>query len=53
MSPLRLGATRVAPVSVEDVRGRGAALAEGLVAGARVMVPALCAPARQVAARRR
>ena len=51
MSPLRMGATRVAPVSVEDVRGRGAALAEALDAGSRELDPALCARARQVVAR--
>ena len=51
MSPLRMGARRVAPVSVEDVRGRGAALAEALDAGSRELDPALCARARQVVAR--
>ena len=51
MSPLRMGATRVAQVSVEDVRGRGAALAEALDAGSPELDAALCARAGQVVAR--
>ena len=51
MSPLRMGARRVAPVSVEDVRGRGAALAEALDPGSRELDPALSARAPHVVAR--
>ena len=51
MSPLKMGTRRVEPVSVDDVRGRGTALAEALDAGSHELDPALCARARQVVAR--